>query len=101
MKCSALGEHIHNTSFSLFLINSPVKLEYYITRGWKGLRDSLLRPFLSYIEKMNCKFGLRYLIHNTSFSLLLINSLDKPEYYITRGWKGLTETNAVTYWGHS
>ncbi len=33
--------------------------------------------------------------------LQLTNGLNKPEYYITLGWKGLQGANIPAYWAHS
>jgi hypothetical protein len=40
------------------------------------------------------------LIHNTPFSLQLMNWPNKLECYITLRWKGLTGRNTLAYWAH-
>jgi hypothetical protein len=46
-------DHVHNTSFSLYLKNGLIKLECYITLCWKGLPGTnlnLLGSFVNYEE---------------------------------------------------
>ncbi len=48
------GDHIHNSSFYLSLMNRPNKLECYITLGMKRLarekQSNLFGPIVSYKE---------------------------------------------------
>jgi hypothetical protein len=41
------------------------------------------------------------LIHNTSFSLQLMNGHNMVKFYITTDQKGLIVTDAIDYWTHS
>jgi hypothetical protein len=87
---------IHNALFSSSLMVGPNKLECYITLGWKGLKwtnTTLLGPFVSYEEKEVMRIQYLSLIHNALFSSSLMVGPNKPECYITLGWKGLKWTN--------
>jgi hypothetical protein len=94
-------DHIHNTSFSLQLMNGPDKLECYITLSGKG-KPWANNPASWAISKLQRKWTVvnsnTNYIHNTSFSSQLMNGPDKLEYYITISGKGKPWTNTLASW---
>jgi hypothetical protein len=93
--------HIHNTSFSLYLINAPNKLECYIRVSWKGLPGTntlAYRALLLATKKMKCcEYGPWSHIDNTSFYLQPMVGSNKLECYIILSWKCLPGTNTLAY----
>jgi hypothetical protein len=103
MKCC---EHapwgcIHCTYFPSYLMNRSTKLECFITLGWKGLseKNNLTYCASSQVtDKMKCcEYAPRGCIHCTNFSLYLMTRPNKLDSSIRLSWKGLSETNTLTY----
>ncbi len=86
-------------------MNGHNKRDCYISLGWKGfpLTNTLANWEHSQVTKKMkcCEYGPWYHIHNTSFSLSLMNGPKRLECYITLGWKGLQGRNTRSYWAYS
>jgi hypothetical protein len=63
--------------------------------------STLLQTLINFNHKKFYNIEHRGRIHNTSFSLKIINQPNKLECYIKLGWKGLPATNALAYWACS
>jgi hypothetical protein len=84
---------IHNTTFSLYLMNGPNKLKCYITPDCKALQWMKILAFWAntYVTKIMkcCEHKYRDFIQNTIFSSYLANGPNKLECYIIPDWKAL------------
>jgi hypothetical protein len=47
------------------------------------------------------EYGFKDHICKTSYTSIPLNELNKLEFYITQGWKGMPWKNALAYWAHS
>ncbi len=104
---------IHNTLFSLQLMNSPTKLEHNISLCWQSLKGTntlVFRAYSQVTKKMKCceydprsysslRVQLNYWgrIHNTLFSLQLMNGHNKREHNITLCWQCVKGTKTLVF----
>jgi hypothetical protein len=78
---------------------SPISYSVTLCKGRKACHGQTLYlsgHILKVTEKIKCcEYGPLVCIHNTSFSSKRTNGFNKLQCYITLGWKGLPEANAL------